>query len=115
MCERGRRTYSGVPVIHAPLPHISLSTPVIGVSLPVKLCEVQQEMVKNYSTGLHLSHDSISVMMYCISWPILSILQAISKHFKTIRVSEKKAVPLFISMVKSHKSKLDQPKPMESS
>lgn len=42
-------------------------------------------------------------------------LQAISKHFKTIRVSEKKAVPLFISMVKSHKSKLDQPKPADTS
>ena len=40
-------------------------------------------------------------------------LQAISKHFRTIRVSEKKAVPLFISMVKSHKSKLDQPKPLD--
>jgi len=45
----------------------------------------------------------------------LSSLQAISKHFKTVRVSEKKTVPLFISMVKSHKSKLDQPKPMENS
>ena len=40
--------------------------------------------------------------------------QAVSRHFKTIRVSEKKIVPLFISMVKSHKSKLDQPKPPDS-
>lgn len=41
--------------------------------------------------------------------------QAISKHFRSIRVSEKKTVPLFISMVKSHKSKLDQPKPPDTS
>jgi hypothetical protein len=41
------------------------------------------------------------------------IMQAITKHFKGIRVTEKKTVPLFITMVKSHKSKLDQPKPSE--
>ncbi|XP_065885571.1 histone deacetylase complex subunit SAP30 homolog [Dysidea avara] len=45
----------------------------------------------------------------------VQLIEAISNHFRTIRVSEKKIVPLFISMVKSHKSKLDQPKPLEIS
>ena len=40
--------------------------------------------------------------------------QAVSKHFRTVRINEKKTVPLFISMVKSHKSKLDQPKPLDT-
>jgi histone deacetylase complex subunit SAP30 len=44
----------------------------------------------------------------------IQLVEAVSRHFKTIRVSEKKIVPLFISMVKSHKSKLDQPKPPDS-
>ncbi|KAL5460243.1 hypothetical protein EMCRGX_G033672 [Ephydatia muelleri] len=45
----------------------------------------------------------------------IQLVEAITKHFKTIRVIEKKTVPLFISMVKSHKSKLDRPKPLEPS
>lgn len=45
----------------------------------------------------------------------IQLVEAIAKHFRSIRVSEKKAVPLFISMVKSHKSKLDHPKPVDNS
>lgn len=45
----------------------------------------------------------------------VQLIEAITNHFRTIRVSEKKIVPLFISMIKSHKSKLDQPKPLEIS
>ncbi|XP_064404987.1 histone deacetylase complex subunit SAP30L-like [Halichondria panicea] len=44
----------------------------------------------------------------------IQLVEAISKHFRTVRVNEKKAVPLFISMVKSHKSKLDHPKPVDN-
>lgn len=70
-----------------------------------------------------LSVTSRTIIVWCVlvydhmpalyAIPLLNS-QAVSRHFKTIRVSEKKIVPLFISMVKSHKSKLDQPKPPDS-
>lgn len=53
-------------------------------------------------------------MTILVYWCIFCcFVQAVLTHFKTIRASEKKTVPLFISMVKSHKSKLDHPKPSD--
>jgi histone deacetylase complex subunit SAP30 len=43
----------------------------------------------------------------------IQLVEAVTKHFRTIRINEKKCIPLFISMVKSHKSKLDLPKPID--
>ncbi|XP_003383626.1 PREDICTED: histone deacetylase complex subunit SAP30L-like [Amphimedon queenslandica] len=43
----------------------------------------------------------------------IQLVEAVTKHFRTLRINEKKVVQLFISMVKSHKSKLDHPKPID--